>query len=135
MGHRISESGIETVDSKIKVIHEWPTPKTVIKVRNFSAQVIQTLDCLILEENTSKKKKVIVWDGDCKDTFRKLKEICTSNPIIAYVNFLKPFQLHTEVYTLALGAILFQIRIGLITLWAMQVGPSARLSYHIGLTN
>ena len=28
LGHRISEGGIETDGSKIKVIHQWPTTKT-----------------------------------------------------------------------------------------------------------
>ena len=35
LGHRISEGGIETDDSKIKVIHKWPTPKTVTEVKSF----------------------------------------------------------------------------------------------------
>ena len=35
LGHRISESGIETDDSKIKVIHDWPTPKQLLRVRSF----------------------------------------------------------------------------------------------------
>ena len=35
LGHRISERGTKTDDSKIKVICEWPTPKTVTKVRGF----------------------------------------------------------------------------------------------------
>ena len=35
LGHKILERGIETDDSKIKVIQEWPTPKTVTEVRKF----------------------------------------------------------------------------------------------------
>ena len=31
----MSEMGIETDDIKIKVIHEWSTPKTVTGVRSF----------------------------------------------------------------------------------------------------
>ena len=39
---------------------------------------------------------------------RKLKKICTSIPILAYADFLKPFKLHTNACTLGLGAILYQ---------------------------
>ena len=35
-GHRILEGGIESDDSKIKVIHEWPTPKTVTVFLGFT---------------------------------------------------------------------------------------------------
>ena len=35
LGHRILEGGIETDDSKIKVMQEWPIPKTVTEVRSF----------------------------------------------------------------------------------------------------
>ena len=34
LGHEISQKGIETVDSKVKVIWEWPTPKTVTEVKS-----------------------------------------------------------------------------------------------------
>ena len=63
---------------------------------------------LFLGENTSKKNKTIVWDGECKEAFRKLKEICTSIPILAYANFSKPLKLHTDACTLGFGAILYE---------------------------
>ena len=38
-------------------------------------------------EETSKKNKAIVWDGEHEEAFRKLKEICTSIPILACADF------------------------------------------------
>ena len=35
LGYKISDGGIETDNSKIKVIQEWPVPKMVIVVRSF----------------------------------------------------------------------------------------------------
>ena len=58
--------------------------------------------------NAYKKNKAFVWDGECEEAFRKLKEICISTPILAYADFLKPFKLHTDVCTLGLGAIPYQ---------------------------
>ena len=40
----------------------------------------------------SKKNNAIVWDGEYEEAFRKLKEICTSTPILVYVDFPKPFK-------------------------------------------
>ena len=36
LAHKISGRGIESDDSKVKVIWEWPTSKMVTKVRNFT---------------------------------------------------------------------------------------------------
>ena len=72
LGHRISEAGIETDDRKVKLICEWPVPKTVPEVRSFLgftnyycrfiykyAQVTWPLYKLISVENASQKNKVI----------------------------------------------------------------------------
>ena len=49
-----------------------------------------------------------MWDGECKEAFRRPKEICTSTPILAYADFLKSFKLHTDACILGLGVILYQ---------------------------
>ena len=46
--------------------------------------------------------------GKFEEAFRKLKDICTSTPILAYADFSKPFKLHTDVCTIRLGAVLYQ---------------------------
>ena len=53
-----------------------------------------------------------MWDGECEEAFRKLKEICTFTPILVYADFSKPFKLHTDTYTLGLGAVLYQSQVG-----------------------
>ena len=89
LGHRILEGGIETDDSTIKVIWEWPVPKTVTEVRSFVGftnyyyqfiYMYAQVAWLILEENTLKKTKANEWDGECEEAFRKLKEICKLPP-------------------------------------------------------
>ena len=52
--------------------------------------------------------KVIEWSNDCEEEFRKLKEICTTTPLLAYADLSKPFKLHTDTCILGLGAILYQ---------------------------
>ena len=72
LGHRILEGGLETDDSKIKVIQEWPVPKTVSWVKSslgFTnyycrfiykyAQVIQPLYKVISGVDTSKRIKLL----------------------------------------------------------------------------
>ena len=67
---------------------------------------------LISEENASKKQKSVKWDSECQEAFDKLKELCTTTPILAYANFGKPFKLHTDTSVLGLGAVLYQVQDG-----------------------
>ena len=126
LGHKIVEGCIETDNSKIKAMQEWPVPKMVTEVRCFLGfthyyckfiykyvQVTQPLYKLISGDNALKKNKVIEWNDDCEEAFGKLKDICKSTHILAYADFSKPFKLHTNASTLGLGAILYQNQDGL----------------------
>ena len=66
----------------------------------------------ILGENASKKQKLVRWDSECQEGFDKLKELCTTTPILAYADFGKPFKLHADVSGLGLGAVLYQVQDG-----------------------
>ena len=87
-----------------------PMPTNVTEVQSFLgftnyyqrfikkyAQVAKPLYKLISGENASKKQKSVKWDPECQEAFDKLKELCTTTPILAYANFGKPFKLHTDV--------------------------------------
>ena len=63
---------------------------------------------LISGENASKTKKLIEWTEECQLAFDKLKELCTSTSILAYTNYKKEFQLHTDARELGLGGVLYQ---------------------------
>ena len=45
LGHTILEKGIKNDDYKIKVIWEWPTPKSVMEVRSF-LRIYQSLSAI-----------------------------------------------------------------------------------------
>ena len=59
-------------------------------------------------DNANHKKALIEWKEECQIAFDKLKDLCTSTPILAYVNYCKPFQLQTDASDLGLGAVLYQ---------------------------
>ena len=98
----------------------WTTPKTVTDVRSFLgftnyyrrfiknyAKVARPLNILISGENATKKKKLVKWDTGCQ-AFDRLKELCTTTPILAYADYKKEFQLHTDVSELGLVGVLYQ---------------------------
>ena len=59
-------------------------------------------------ENVGKKKAAIKWDSRCQQAFDDLKKLCTTEPILAYADFTKPFKLHTDACGTGLGAVLYQ---------------------------
>ena len=54
------------------------------------------------------KKHAIKWNEDCEQSFQKLKQLCSSTPILAYDDYSKPLKLHTNACGLGLGAVLYQ---------------------------
>ena len=102
-------------------MRNWTIPRTVTDVRSFLgftnycrrfikdyAKVARSLNVLISGENASKKRKLIEWTEECQVAFDKLKEWCTSTPILAYADYKKEFPLHTDASELGLGGVLYQ---------------------------
>ena len=74
-------------------MHRWPNPIQI----NFWGKC-------------SRKQSSIKWHSECQEAFDKLKELCTTTPILAYANLGKPFKLHTDASVLSLGAVLYQVK-------------------------
>ena len=56
--------------------------------------------------NAAHKEKKIQWMKECQEAFDMLKVRCTSAPILAFADFMKPF---TQMpVPIGLGAILYQ---------------------------
>ena len=121
LGHIISSKGIETDPKKVEAVKNWTVPKTVTDVRSFLgftnhyrrfikgyANVARPLNLLVSGDNANRKKALIEWTEECQIVFDKLKELCTSTPVLAYANYKKPFQLQTDASDLGLGAVLYQ---------------------------
>ena len=72
------------------------------------AKIARPLTNLISGENADKKKALVVWTSKCQEAFEQLKKLCTEAPVLAYLDFTKPFKLHIDVCNWGLGAILYQ---------------------------
>ena len=71
-------------------------------------QVAQPLHKLISSKNTGNKQVAITLNDRCQQLFNNLKHLCTTLPIFAYIDFIKPFKLHTNTCRSSLGAFLYQ---------------------------
>ena len=121
LGHIVSKEGIKTDPKKIMPSKIGQSPKTVTEVRSFLgftnyyckfipqyAQVSKPLNQLVSRNNANKKKTLVNWTSKCQDTFEHLKCLCSQTPILAYADYTKSFQLHTDASESGLGAVLYQ---------------------------
>ena len=121
LGHVVFDKGIQTDPKKVEAIQKWPIPPTnVTEVHSFLGftnyyhrfikkyiQVVKYLHKLISGGNATRKWNSIKWEQECQEAFGKLKDLCTSTPILAYADFGKPFKLHTDASVLGLGAVVY----------------------------
>lgn len=126
LGHIVSSEGISTDPEKIDKVKNWPTPKDSDELRSFLAfagyyrrfiknfsRIIRPLSELLIPttqktKQKQKSKEDWHWDDVHQNIFDKVKEMLTTAPILAYPDFTKPFEIHTDASTKALGAVLYQ---------------------------
>ena len=72
------------------------------------------VDLFIAQSQDRMHLKRIESNHEYEKVFQKLKDICTSTPILAYANFTKLLKLHTDVCILGLDAVLYKNQDGII---------------------
>ncbi|KAM1543826.1 hypothetical protein ACFX1Z_013446 [Malus domestica] len=115
LGHIISKNGMEVDKSKIDLVRHLPSPTSVREVRSFLghagfyrrfikdfSKVSQPL-CRLL-----KKDVAFDFNKECTASFKQLKELLTTAPIIVPPDWSLPFELMCDASNYALGAVLGQ---------------------------
>jgi len=113
LGHRLTTKGLLPDFHKVRAVKEFPTPTSTRQLKaflglsgyyrrfipNFS-KIAKPLTELL------RKNTPFVWNRRTGDAFTTLKDLLTSEPLLQYPNFTKPFVLTTDASSEALGAIL-----------------------------
>jgi len=101
--------------TKLKVIQEWPTPKSVGEVRSFHGlasfyrRFVPNFSTLASPLNGLVKKDMIFNLSEKQGFFfQQLKEKLTNAPILALPNFSKIFELECVAYSVGIGDVLLQ---------------------------
>ncbi|CAN6718941.1 unnamed protein product [Malus baccata var. baccata] len=115
LGHIISEKGIDVDKSKIDLVRHLPSPTSVREVRSFLghagfyrrfikdfSKIAQPL-CRLLQ-----KEVAFEFTKECTESFKQLKELLTTAPIIVPPDWSLPFELMCDASDYALGAVLGQ---------------------------
>ena len=117
----MSGKGISTNPKTVEAVTKWPTPKTVCDVRSFLgfvgyyrrfikdfSKISKPIGEVITGLENQSKKTLLEWTEAADSAFETLKELCTSTPILAYLDYQLPFILHTDSSSEGVGAVLYQ---------------------------
>jgi hypothetical protein len=115
LGHMVSPEGIVVDPSKVKEVLEWKPPMTVSKVRSFLglagyyrrfilnfSKITKPITELL------KKGNKYVWSEACDETFKHLKKLLTTSPVLAQPDTAKPFDVYCDASGIGLGGVLMQ---------------------------
>ena len=120
LGHRLTFKGLLPDESKLSAAKEFPVPNTTKKkpkgflgLTDYYRRFIQNVSNISKSlTNLLKNNTPFIWNADTDETFNTLKRLLTSQPLLQYPDFSKPFILTTDASNDALGAILSQGEIG-----------------------
>ena len=121
LGHKVSAAGMELGTEGLKGIAEIVPPATYTQVCKFLgatgyfrrfingyARINKPLNNLLQGENSKLKSQSFGLPPDTLATFQELKMKCLTAPVLAFVDFKKPFLLETDASIEGLGAVLSQ---------------------------
>jgi hypothetical protein len=99
---------------KVKAILEWKTPRCTFDVRIFHGlagfywKFIKNFSQICAPLTECMKKGVFQWTAATKISLEELKNIVTTQPILALKDFNKVFQVDCDVSGIEIGAVISQ---------------------------
>lgn len=119
LGYEISSSGISPSSDKVEAVSNWPKPENVQQVRQFlglsqhyrrfipgfSTVAAPLTD---LTKGVGPKKRDINWTDDCDASFKKVKGLLTSAPVLQMPDMNLPYIIETDSSEYGVGAVLLQ---------------------------
>jgi len=115
LGHWITRAGIKPVSKKVEAIGQIAPPTTKRQLRSFIGMVNYYRDMWIrrshvlapLTKLVSKEAKW-QWGHEQQKAFETIKKIVSREVLLAYPNFDRPFDIHTDASHEQLGAVISQ---------------------------
>ena len=121
LAHHVSWKGVLPLKKNLESIAQCPPPDTYSKVKSFVglvghyrcfikgfAKIAAPLYDLTSGDNKDKKSEHVDLSPDAHEAFDRLKAACLQAPILAFLDFNKPFLLETDASRRGLGAVLSQ---------------------------
>jgi len=114
LGHVVPGTRVSMDKSKVQVVLEWPSPKSLKQLRGFLGltgyyrRFIRSYATIASPLTNLLKKEAFVWNGDTETAFYKLKQALTTALVLVLPDFSQPFVLEIDVSGTRTGAVLSQ---------------------------
>ena len=121
LAHQVSQKGVLPSKKNLESIAQCSPPDTYIKVKSFVglvghyrhfikgfAKIAAPVYDLTSGDNKDKKSEHVDLSPEALEAFDRLKAACLQAPILAFLDFDKPFLLETDASGKGLGAVLSQ---------------------------
>ena len=119
LGHIITRDGVKPDPRKIEAVREFPRPKTRKNIKQFLGLIGYYRRFIHEFAKIAKPLTLLTklgikyhWDQPQQEAFEKLRDLITTQPILQYPDFKKPFIVTTDASNYAIGAVLSQGKIG-----------------------
>jgi hypothetical protein len=117
--HVIGPTGVKPDEKRIKAVKDYPEPKTTRELKGFLGlagyyrRFIPNFSKIAKPMTELLRKDVpYIWSEKTEAAFRTFKTLLTSEPLLQYPDFARPFVLTTDASNDAIGAVLSQGPIG-----------------------
>lgn len=115
LGHIITKDGIVVDSEKIRTIMQWPVPKDVADIRSFMGlasyyrQFVEGFSRVAYPITSFQKKgKTFKWTPECQRSFKQLKYLLTTAPVLSIANPSKEYVVCTDASKEGVGGVLMQ---------------------------
>lgn len=116
LGFRVDAHGVKPLASKIDAIVKMPEPTNVSEVRafigslNFYRMFVKNMSTILAPlYELLKKNSSFVWSEECKQAFRSVKQILSSDKVLCHYDNSRPVKLICDASDKGISAILVHL--------------------------